>query len=61
MSSPRDVYFSFFMFTTDLQPDNPEYTKVIIRHIRELRNLGYKGFDMPILPTDSTRSRQGGQ
>ncbi len=53
MSSPRDVYFSFFMFTTDLQPDNPEYTKVIIRHIRELRNLGYKGFDMPILPTDT--------
>ncbi len=53
MSSTRDVYFSLFMFTTDLQPDNPDYTKVIIRHIRELRHLGYKGFDMPVAPHDS--------
>jgi D-psicose/D-tagatose/L-ribulose 3-epimerase len=53
MSTTRDVYFSFFMFTTDLQPRNPDYTKVIVRHIKELRNLGYKGFDMPIVPGDT--------
>jgi sugar phosphate isomerase/epimerase len=41
------------MFTVDLQPDDPEYTKVIIRHMRELTALGYAGFDLPIAPTDS--------
>lgn len=53
MSRTRDTYFSFFMFTTDLQPGNPGYTKVIIRHITELRRLGYQGFDMPIAPNDT--------
>jgi D-psicose/D-tagatose/L-ribulose 3-epimerase len=48
-----DVYLSFFMFTTDLQPGNPDYTKVIVQHISELRKLGYSGFDMPIIPNGS--------
>jgi D-psicose/D-tagatose/L-ribulose 3-epimerase len=52
MSTTRDLYFSFFI-TTDLQPRNPDYTKVIVRHIKELRHLGYKGFDMPIVPNDT--------
>ncbi|HEV3382003.1 MAG TPA: sugar phosphate isomerase/epimerase family protein [Trebonia sp.] len=51
--STRDVYLSFFMFTIDLRPDDPEYTKVIVRHMKELRKLGYTGFDMPIFPTGS--------
>ncbi len=50
MSVTRDVYLSFFMFTTDLRPGDPEYAKVIIRHIKELRRLGYAGFDMPVHP-----------
>jgi len=50
--SARDVYLSLFMFTTNLQPGNPDYTKVIIQHMSELRKLGYSGFDLPIFPND---------
>lgn len=57
MSTARDVYLSFFMFTTDLQPGNPDYIKVIIRHMSELRKLGYSGFDMPIFPNDDGDTR----
>ncbi|HWJ54083.1 MAG TPA: sugar phosphate isomerase/epimerase family protein [Propionibacteriaceae bacterium] len=46
-----EVYFSFFMFTHDLQPNNPAYTDVIARHMRELSSYGYDGFDLPIAPT----------
>jgi D-psicose/D-tagatose/L-ribulose 3-epimerase len=46
----RDVYLSFFMFTVDLRPGDPEYAKVIIRHVKELHSLGYAGFDMPVFP-----------
>ena len=38
-----EVYFSFFMFTADLRPDDAAYTEVIARHIRELSALGYDG------------------
>jgi sugar phosphate isomerase/epimerase len=48
-----EVYFSFFMFTADLQPDNPTYTEVIARHMRELSSYGYDGFDLPIAPTSA--------
>ncbi len=57
MNTARDVYLSFFMFTTDLQPGNPAYTKVIIQHMSELRKLGYSGFDMPILPNETCYHR----
>jgi D-psicose/D-tagatose/L-ribulose 3-epimerase len=53
VSSDRDIYLSFFMFTTNLQPGDPEYTKVIVRHMKELRRLGYTGFDLPIFPNDT--------
>jgi sugar phosphate isomerase/epimerase len=53
----RDVYLSFFMFTTNLHPDDPGYTKVIVQHMRELRGLGYAGFDMPIFPNDTRDHR----
>jgi D-psicose/D-tagatose/L-ribulose 3-epimerase len=46
----RDIYFSFFMFTADLQPNDPEYTKQIVDHILALRSFGYAGFDLPIAP-----------
>jgi sugar phosphate isomerase/epimerase len=45
------IYFSFFMFTADLRPDDREYTKVLVRHIKELQSYGYDGFDVPIAPT----------
>ena len=50
----REIFFSFFMFTADLRPDDPDYTKVIARHIRELSSYGYDGFDLPIAPTSAT-------
>jgi D-psicose/D-tagatose/L-ribulose 3-epimerase len=52
--SVGDAYFSFFMFTVDLRPDDPAYRQVIIRHIRELSALGYAGFDLPIAPGETT-------
>jgi D-psicose/D-tagatose/L-ribulose 3-epimerase len=54
MNPARDVYLSFFMFTTNLQPGNPDYTKLIIQHMSELRKLGYSGFDLPIFPNAVT-------
>jgi D-psicose/D-tagatose/L-ribulose 3-epimerase len=47
----RKVFFSFFMFTANLQPNNAAYTEVIARHMRELSSYGYDGFDLPIAPT----------
>jgi sugar phosphate isomerase/epimerase len=49
-SASHELYFSFFMFTADLRPDDLEYRKTIVRHIRELTALGYAGFDVPIAP-----------
>jgi sugar phosphate isomerase/epimerase len=46
----RDIYLSFFMFTVNLHPDDPQYTEVVVRHMRELRDIGYTGFDMPVFP-----------
>ncbi len=46
----RDIYFSFFMFTANLQPANGEYTRQIVNHILALREFGYAGFDLPIAP-----------
>jgi D-psicose/D-tagatose/L-ribulose 3-epimerase len=57
MTTARDAYLSFFMFTTNLQPGDPEYAKVIVGHMRELKNLGYKGFDMPIFPNETLDHR----
>ncbi len=43
-------YFSFFMFTADLRPQDGSYQREMIRHIRALTALGYSGFDLPIAP-----------
>ncbi len=56
-TTERDIYLSFFMFTTNLRPGDAEYAKVIAGHIRELRNLGYKGFDMPMFPASGADHR----
>lgn len=51
--STRDIYLSFFMFTVNLHPDDPKYTEVVVRHMKELRDIGYAGFDMPVFPDDT--------
>jgi sugar phosphate isomerase/epimerase len=53
----RDIYFSFFMFTANLRPDDRAYTKIVVQHMKELRQLGYVGFDLPIAPTDTRDHR----
>jgi len=49
-ASRRDIYFSFFMFTVDLRPEDPSYTEILIRHLSELARIGYDGFDLHIAP-----------
>ncbi|WP_410592749.1 sugar phosphate isomerase/epimerase family protein [Amycolatopsis sp. lyj-23] len=44
----RDVFFSFFMFTADLRPQDPRYTRTLIGHLRALTDMGYDGFDVHI-------------
>jgi hypothetical protein len=56
-AADRPVYFSFLMFTADLQPDNPAYMEVIAEHIKELSSYGYDGFDLPIAPMPITDHR----
>ena len=49
-ASPREIYFSFFMFTVDLRPDDVSYTQVLVAHLKALTDMGYDGFDMHIAP-----------
>jgi len=46
--SRNEIYFSFFMFTADLRPDDASYTQTLIDHLKALTELGYDGFDMHI-------------
>jgi len=46
----RDIYLSLFLLTVDLHPGDPEYTRTLVGHLKELRALGYRGFDLPIHP-----------
>jgi sugar phosphate isomerase/epimerase len=47
----RDLYFSYFMFTADMRPDDAEYAKVHAERAAKLKDMGYKGCDLPIAPT----------
>jgi sugar phosphate isomerase/epimerase len=47
-ASRREIYFSFFMFTADLRPDDTRYTRVLVDHLKILTDMGYDGFDMHI-------------
>jgi inosose dehydratase len=52
-ASKREIFFSFFMFTVDLRPEDNSYTKVLIEHLKALTDLdgdSYDGFDMHIAP-----------
>jgi sugar phosphate isomerase/epimerase len=53
-TTKRDVFFSFFMFTADLRPQDPGYTRILIDHIRALTEMGYDGFDLHIAPQPAT-------
>ena len=44
----REIFFSFFMFTADLRPQDPSYTRILIEHIKALTEMGYGGFDLHI-------------
>jgi sugar phosphate isomerase/epimerase len=46
----NDIYLSFFMFTTNLRPDDYSCLEVVIEHIRRLEEYGYSGFEFPIPP-----------
>lgn len=47
----QSIYLSLFMFTVDLRPGDPDYTKLVVQHLKEFRQLGYTGFDLPVHPT----------
>lgn len=42
------------MFTTNLKPHDHEYRKRVLKHIKELTQIGYAGFEFPIAPTDNS-------
>jgi sugar phosphate isomerase/epimerase len=47
-SSDRQINLSFFMFTANLQPTDPAYAQVLIKHLTAMTEVGYRGFDLPI-------------
>ena len=49
----RDIFFSFFMFTADLRPQDPGYTRVLVDHLKALTDMGYDGFDVHIATPDA--------
>lgn len=51
-STMNDIYLSFFMFTTNLRPDDDYCREVVIRHMRKLEEFGYSGFEFPIPPSE---------
>jgi len=54
----RDVFFSFFMFTADLRPQDPRYTRILIDHLKALTDMGYDGFDVHIAAQPATVDHQ---
>jgi sugar phosphate isomerase/epimerase len=50
----RDVFFSFFMFTADLRPQDARYTRILINHLKALTDMGYDGFDVHIAAQPTT-------
>jgi sugar phosphate isomerase/epimerase len=54
MVTARKIYFSFFMFTADLRPDDKQYTQTLVDHLGALTAMGYDGFDLHIAPQPAT-------
>ena len=57
-TSKRDVFFSFFMFTADLRPQDSRYTQILIDHLKALTDMGYDGFDVHIASQPATVDHQ---
>jgi len=53
-TNKREVFFSFFMFTADLRPQDPSYTRILINHLKALTDMGYDGFDVHIASQPAT-------
>ena len=53
-TAKRDIFFSFFMFTADLRPEDSRYTRILVDHLRALTDMGYDGFDVHIASQPST-------
>ena len=34
-----------------MKPDDLEYRKIVVAHIKKLQTFGYKGFEFPIAPS----------
>jgi sugar phosphate isomerase/epimerase len=58
ISDKREIYFSFFMFTADLRPDDTSYTGTLINHLQALTDMGYDGFDVHIASPSATVDHQ---
>ncbi|MFI5842621.1 sugar phosphate isomerase/epimerase family protein [Catenuloplanes sp. NPDC051500] len=56
----RQIYFSFFMFTADLRPDDTAYTRILVDHLKALTDMGYDGFDVHIAPGNGIGSATSG-
>ncbi len=50
----NDILFSLFMFTADVKPTDEAYRSVLYGHMRELKGIGYDGFDIPIAAQQTT-------
>lgn len=50
----RDVFFSFFMFTADLRPQDSRYTQILVNHLKTLTDMGYDGYDLHIASQPAT-------
>jgi len=53
MAKP-DIFFSFFMFTPNLKPTDPDYVALTMQRIKDLAAMGFAGFDLPIAPGTAT-------
>jgi sugar phosphate isomerase/epimerase len=54
----RDIFFSFFMFTADLRPDDTRYTRILVDHLKAVTELGYQGVDVHIASGPPTVDHQ---
>ncbi len=57
-SSLPDIYLSFFLFAADVKPDDLDYRKMVVEHIKKLTTFGYSGVEFHIVPTDSQNYNQ---
>lgn len=46
----QDILLSLFMFTANVQPQAEAYGDRLLKHMRHIAEMGYKGFDIPIAP-----------